>query len=156
MTRSMNALVAAPHTENLVQSSEFSLDLVRKQVKCNRQSDQKSESDGNYDERLPAANRTSRFMAKLNEACNFKSENIPPSLTNVCSLQREDRRSSENSQFPRSSRMKCNGATHNYIWREEEIFAVVAQQYRVNPMVVALGWVGFDFSLFCSGSWELG
>ena len=52
--------------------------------------------------------------------------------------------------------MKCNGATHNYIWREEEIFAVVAQQYMVNPMVVVLGWVDFDFSLFCSGSRELG
>ena len=37
----MNALVAAPiHTENVVQSTELSLDLVGKQVKCNRQSDQ--------------------------------------------------------------------------------------------------------------------
>ena len=38
----MNALVAAPHIqkENVVQSTELSLDLVGKQAKCNRQSDQ--------------------------------------------------------------------------------------------------------------------
>lgn len=120
----MNALVAAPiHTENVVQSTELSLDLVGKTSEM--QSAIRSESDGNC---LPAARRTSlylhSFMAKLNEACNFKSEgNIhhpPPTDFAVRNEKIEDVEKIAKSPV-RSSRMKCNGATHNYIWREGKI-----------------------------------
>ena len=120
----MNALVAAPlHTENVVQSTELSLDLVGKTSEM--QSAIRSESDGNC---LPAARRTSlylhSFMAKLNEACNFsRRETYITRHRQTLAVRNEKIEDVEKiAKSPvRSSRMKCNGATHNYIWREGKI-----------------------------------